>query len=98
MLDAPRRTLVAIHQPNFFPWLAYFDKIARADIFVFLDDVQYEKTGGTWSNRVRLLISGQAAWATMPIRRDYHGVRAANDMAIHNPQAWRGQQLMTPQT
>ena len=35
------RKIVAIHQPNFFPWLGFFDKIRRADVFVFLDDVSY---------------------------------------------------------
>jgi hypothetical protein len=85
----PRRRVVAIHQPNFFPWLGYFDKIARADTFVFLDDAQFQKSGGTWSNRVRLSVNGQPAWMTMPIRRDYHGVVPVNAIVIDNRQPWR---------
>lgn len=81
--------LVAIHQPNFFPWLGYFDKLARADVFVVLDHVQFPKTGGTWSNRVQLLVNGQPRWMTMPIRRDYHGVRSIADMEIDSRQDWR---------
>ena len=34
---------VAIHQPNYLPWLGYFAKIKKCDIFVFLDDVQFSK-------------------------------------------------------
>ena len=45
--------ICAIHQPNFFPWLGYFDKTVRADIFVLLDDVQYQKTGGNWTIECR---------------------------------------------
>ncbi len=82
------RTVVAIHQPNFFPWLGYFNKIAYADVFVVLDNVQFPKTGGTWSNRVRLMVNSRAAWVTMPVVRAYHGVRLIREMKI-NGTAWR---------
>jgi hypothetical protein len=37
--------IVAIHQPNFIPWLGYFYKIYQSDVFVFLDNVQYSNKG-----------------------------------------------------
>jgi hypothetical protein len=94
----PENKVVAIHQPTFFPWLGYFDKIARADLFVVLDNVQFPKKGGTWANRVKLLINGQAAWATMPVVRNYHGVRTYSEMLIDNASAWREKLLKTIQT
>jgi len=36
---------IAIHQPNYIPWLGYFYKIAQVDTFVFLDSVQYSNKG-----------------------------------------------------
>lgn len=89
---------VGIHQPTFFPWLGYFNKIARADLFVVLDNVQFPKKGGTWANRVKLLINGQAAWVTMPVVRNYHGVRTYSEMLIDNASAWRERLLKTIHT
>ena len=57
--------VVAIHQPNFLPWLGYFDKIARADVFVVLDDVQFPKKEGPGSIAC-LLVNGEPFWATIP--------------------------------
>jgi len=57
--------IVAIHQPNYLPWLGYFYKIAKADIFIFLDDVQYSKN--TVINRVKVLTPGGPKWLTVPV-------------------------------
>jgi hypothetical protein len=88
----PSRVL-AIHQPNFFPWLGYFDKIARSNVFVFLDHVQFPKTGGVWSNRVKLLVGGKPRWVTAPIVRNFHGVRAINEMEVRLNDPWRDKLL-----
>jgi hypothetical protein len=59
-------TVVAIHQPNYLPWLGYFSKMLQADIFIFLDDAQYTKN--SYINRVRVLCNGLAKWLTIPMR------------------------------
>lgn len=58
--------MVAVHQPNYAPWLGYFHKIAHADVFVFLDDVQFSK--GSYTNRVRIGRDDGAVWLTQPVR------------------------------
>jgi hypothetical protein len=80
---------VAIHQPNFFPWLGYFNKIALADVFVFLDHVQFPKTGGTWMNRVKLLSHGEAKWSTAAIDRDFSGTRPITQMQFSENHPWQ---------
>jgi hypothetical protein len=86
--------VVAIHQPNFLPWLGYFDKLARADVFVLLDSVQFPRSGhGEWMNRVKLLVQGRPAWATVPILR--RGVQAIHEVGIDESQPWRKKLLRT---
>lgn len=88
--------LIGIHQPNCWPWAGYFDKIARSDIFVLLDNTQLIKTGGSWVNRVRLIISGQATWMTVPVIRP-HGVQLIKDVMINESTPWRDKLLKTIQ-
>ena len=59
---------VAIHQPNYLPWLGYFHKIASVDIFVFVDDVQFSKN--SYINRVQVLGPSGPRWLTVPV--SYH--------------------------
>lgn len=86
---------VAIHQPNFLPWLGYFDKLARCDVFVLLDNVQFPKKNGTWMNRVKVLVSGEPAWITVPIVRAYHGLRQIDEMEIDESRPWRRKLMAT---
>lgn len=85
--------IVTIHQPNFFPWLGFFNKIKRSDFFVLLDNVQFPKKGGTWTNRVKIIMNGQANWLTVPVERSFHGVRLIMDMQIDNKTDWRNKTL-----
>lgn len=93
--------LVAIHQPNFFPWLGYFDKIRRADALVFLDAVDYPRAGsggmGSWVNRVRIAIQGEPRWVTCPLKRMHLGapILAAE---IDDRQPWRKKLVATLQS
>jgi hypothetical protein len=92
--DKPRR-IVAIHQPNFFPWLGYFDKIAKADVFVFLDDVAMPRSHGSsnrWPSRVGLFLGGRQAWISCPLRASPHGTKIC-DLEIDETQPWRRQIL-----
>lgn len=57
--------MIAGHQPNFFPWFGYFEKMAKCDLFVYSDDVQFPKQ--CYVNRVTLPINGAAAYLTLPV-------------------------------
>lgn len=62
--------IVAIHQPNYIPGLGFFHKMARADVFVLLDNVQYSKNNFTNRNRIRC--RDEWAWLTIPVRLAGH--------------------------
>jgi hypothetical protein len=57
--------LVGIHQLHYLPWLRYFEKIAQADVFVVLDNIQYSKNG--WQNRNKIKTPLGAESLTVPV-------------------------------
>lgn len=57
---------VAIHQPNFVPWMPFFQKMEAVDVFVILARCQFEK--GKYQNRFRF----QNQWFTMSVN---HGLQ-----------------------
>ena len=54
-----------ILQPSYIPWRGYFHQIQKADVFVFYDDVQYDKHG--WRNRNRVKTPNGTQWLTIPV-------------------------------
>lgn len=75
----------AIVQPSYIPWRGYFDLIRRVDLFIFYDDVQYDRRG--WRNRNRVKTPQGTQWLTIPVRArgaqteglPIHTIRTAGD-------------------
>ncbi len=80
--------IVAVHQPQYLPWLGYFDKIDRADAFVFLDNVQYKKN--EWQNRNRIKTAQGWQWLTVPVT--YAFPQKIHEVGINNRERWQRQQ------
>mgnify|MGYP003673285513 CR=1 FL=1 len=62
---------IAVTQPNFLPWLGYFELLDRVDCFVALDDVQLVRGSFTVRNRVRSA-NGAPRWMTLAVARCSH--------------------------
>lgn len=75
---------IGIHQPNLFPWLGYFNKIAQSDYFILLDNVQIQKTGASYTNRVSILLNKSEHFITAPIKR-HNGIWSIKDTEFSNP-------------
>lgn len=56
---------VVINQSNYLPWKGYFDLIHDADLFIFLDDVQFTKND--WRNRNVIKGPNGPCWLTIPV-------------------------------
>lgn len=57
---------VAIHQPNFLPWIGYFHKILLSDSFVFFDDVQFPR-GKSFGYRTSIKTEKGAQWVSVSV-------------------------------
>lgn len=65
-------TIVTIHQPNYIPYLGFFDKMKKADIFVILDNVQFVRTGKfAWQHRQKIRTKEGVMWLTIPVKRKF---------------------------
>ena len=53
-------------QPYFLPYIGYYQLIAAADLFIVYDNIKYTKKG--WINRNRMLLNGQDATFTVPLK------------------------------
>ncbi len=58
---------VTIHQPDFMPWLGFFDRWRTSDVYIVLDDVQFLRRG--WHHRDKIKTTAGPAWLTVPVRQ-----------------------------
>lgn len=78
--------IVAAHQPNFIPWLGYFDKMRKADLFIVVDHVQMERQ--SYQNRVRIKTGDGERWITVPVVQESRAERIM-DKRIDNSRLGR---------
>ena len=62
--------IITIHQPEHLPWLGLFNKIAKAEKYIVLDSVQYEKN--YFQNRNRIMGTNGVQWISIPISNKGH--------------------------
>jgi hypothetical protein len=78
--------IVGIHQPNYLPYLGFFDKMVKSDLFVIYDDAQFEK--GEFQHRNRIRIYHGWKWLTVPVEKKLNPI---NEIRIKNEVAtWKG--------
>ena len=75
--------LVAAHQLHYLPWLRYYHKIAAADLFVLLDDIQFEKNG--WQNRNKIKGPQGPICLTVPVQNAFGEPINAVRIAANQP-------------
>ena len=72
--------IVAIHQPNYIPWLGFFNKMANSDIFVLLDNVKHSKSSVTHRNKIKS--TDKELLLSVPLKNKESLI---NKLIIHEP-------------
>jgi hypothetical protein len=82
----PDAVTVVVLQPAYLPWLGFFDQLRRSDIFVYYDDVQYDKHG--WRNRNLIKTQTGPIWLTVPVRHSGKGRPRILEVEIDYAKPW----------
>lgn len=73
---------IVVIQPSFLPWRGYFHLIQRSDVFIFYDDVQYDKN--SWRNRNQIKTNNGLQWITVPVLTKDRFGQKINEVQIDN--------------
>ncbi|MBU1044176.1 MAG: WbqC family protein [Candidatus Omnitrophica bacterium] len=88
--------ILSAHQPQYLPWLGYFDKIDKSDCFVFLDTVQYKKR--EFQNRNKIRTQTDSIWLTVPVKTKGASLQRLSDVQIDNEIDWQKEHINSLQT
>ena len=81
--------IIAIHQPNYLPYLGFFDKMKQSDIFVIYDDAQFNKSDFQHRNRIRIYHGWK--WLTVPAEKKHipiNQIRIKNEVTTWKRVKW----------
>lgn len=83
---------VAIHQPHYFPWLGYFDKMAKVDAFILLDQVQFVKASQMVRNRI-INPNGELQYLTIMADKRGYCDKMYSEISTVNNKEWKAKNL-----
>ncbi|KFN11156.1 WbqC family protein [Paenibacillus macerans] len=79
---------IAISQPEHIPYLGYFQKMVYSDLFVILDDVEFQGRG-SFQNRNRFKTqNGSMEWFTVPVEKNSY-YRKINEVRVAPDYGWK---------
>jgi hypothetical protein len=80
--------IVSAHQPSYFAWLGWLDKVARSDLFILMDDVQLSDSAYQHRN-ILLTREGKEKFLTIPIRKKGYLAKSLKDINISTNIGWQ---------
>lgn len=81
--------IVTGHQPNYLPYPGFFEKIARADLYVVVENVQFVKRGPFgWIHRNRIKSGREWDWLTIPVLTKGKFTQTIRETRINNAEPW----------
>lgn len=83
---------ISIHQPNYLPFIGFFQKMALSDIFVILDTVQFSKD--SFTQRTKIRTKEGWIWLTIPINRKYD-FQPIKDVSLPSDSKWAKKHKMS---
>ena len=82
-------TRVGVQQPNYFPWIGYFYKMATVDVFVLLDNVEFQHgNASSVTNRTTIKTDQGPRKITVPVLKT-GASRLLGDVRIDTRQPWK---------
>lgn len=78
---------ISIQQPEYFPWLGYFDKMHQVDLVVFLDNVKFKKR--YFENRNKVRTATGWTWVRTPVLVKGRYEQRIDEVEIDNSQPWQ---------
>lgn len=85
--------IVTIHQPDFMPWMGFFDRWRTSGCFIVLDDVQFIRRG--WHHRDRIKTPQGVQWLTVPVMKSGRYEQCMRDVRLEPGATWRRKHLNT---
>lgn len=83
---------VVIHQPDFIPYLGFFERLIACDFFIIQDSVQFNKRG--WVHRDRINSNNGPIWLSLPLnKKEMSSKSKINEISLLSDELWRKKHL-----